>query len=66
MHPCIKDLCIKFSYGARHPIAKVFSDEFKTMIPENAIALATTCVSYFSVIPFINLLCIVLDLSLSG
>lgn len=46
MHPCIRDLCIKFYYGAKHPVAKVFSDEFKTIIPENAIALAATCVRH--------------------
>ena len=45
MHPCIRNLCVNFYYGNfTEPLARQFPDDFKTMVPEHAVAVAITCV----------------------
>lgn len=58
-HPCIKALCIGFYYHGcgkpRKSVAYAFRDDFKTSVPEYAVALAATCVSISSnVVKFMN------------
>ncbi|KAF9528317.1 hypothetical protein CPB83DRAFT_932321 [Crepidotus variabilis] len=45
MHPCIRDLCIKFIYSKDYNgIANHFPDDFKDIIPARAVALVTTAI----------------------
>ncbi|KAF9527845.1 hypothetical protein CPB83DRAFT_894798 [Crepidotus variabilis] len=45
MHPCIRDLCIKFFYSKEHHgLAHHYPDNFKDIIPERAVALVTTAI----------------------
>ncbi len=50
-HPGIAALCIEFYYGSTHsgkvPLAKLFPDDFSTIIPGHAVAVVMTCVSIF-------------------
>jgi hypothetical protein len=46
-HPGIAALCIEFYYGSgggREPLAKLFPDDFSTIVPEHAVAAIMTCV----------------------
>jgi hypothetical protein len=51
-HPCIKALCIGMYYHEggkpRKSVAYAFREDFKTSVPEYAVALAATCVSFYS------------------
>ncbi|KAF9523576.1 hypothetical protein CPB83DRAFT_898694 [Crepidotus variabilis] len=45
MHPCIRDLCIKFFYSKEHHgLAHHYPNEFKDIVPERAVALVTTAI----------------------
>lgn len=47
-HPGIAALCIEFYYGSaggKEPLAKLFPDDFSTIVPEHAVAAIMTCVS---------------------
>ena len=45
-HDCIK-WCCTFFYKGDNALARYFPDNFKNAVPEHAIALVITCVSYF-------------------
>ena len=47
-HPCIGALCVQFYYGSaggKYPLAKAFPEDFRTSIPEHAVAVAMTTVN---------------------
>jgi hypothetical protein len=49
-HPGIAALCIDFYYGSaggKVPLAKLFPNDFSTIIPEHAVVVAMTCVSNY-------------------
>jgi hypothetical protein len=52
MHECIAQLCVNFYYGSAGgsaALARIFPADFKDSVPENAVAMAATCVSYFNI-----------------
>ena len=47
-HPGIAALCIEFFYGSaggKEPLAKLFPEDFSTIVPEHAVAAVMACVS---------------------
>ena len=45
MHPCIRDVCLRFYYGScLDALADQLPHLFEDIIPERAVALVTTCI----------------------
>ena len=45
-HPCLRDICVNFFYAGKNTLARMFPDDFRNEIPDNAIALVATAVSF--------------------
>jgi hypothetical protein len=55
MHECIAQVCINFYYGTAGGLAilaRHFLSDFKNSVPEYAVAIVATCVSYFNIPSF--------------